>query len=121
MKISFDFDNTLSESYVQIIAKSIINMNHDVWVITSRCSNNSVNNQDLYKTCINLGISKSQIIFVDGERKVDEYKKGNFDLHFDDDWEDVMLINNIGGNAILVKPDFEEIFSEMQYRQNNDA
>ena len=49
-----------------------------------------------------------------------EYKKGNFELHFDDDWEDVMLINNIGGNAILVKPDYEEIFSEMQYRQNNE-
>lgn len=120
MKISFDFDSTLSEPYIQVIARSLVSVGHDVWIITSRCGDSHINNQDLYKVCINMGISKSQIIFTDGERKVNEYKKGNFQLHFDDDWEDVMLINNIGGNAILVKPDYEEIFSEIQYRQNNE-
>jgi hypothetical protein len=118
MKISFDFDSCLSESYIQVIAMSLINMNHDVWIITSRAD--YINNKDLYKTCINIGISKNQVIFTNGEHKTDYYKKGNFNLHFDDDWEEVMLINNIGGNAILVKPDFEEIFSEMQYRENNE-
>ncbi len=118
MKISFDFDSTLSEPYMQVIARSLINMEHNVWIITSRCGESSVNNQDLYKVCINLGISKTHVIFTDGNHKVDEYIKGNFELHFDDDWEDVMMINNIGGKALLVNPDYVEIFSEMQYRKN---
>ena len=86
MKISFDFDECLSETYIQVIARSLINMEHDVWVITSRSPN--INNIDLFNVCLSIGLSKSKIIFVDGERKVDEYKKGNFNLHFDDDWED---------------------------------
>lgn len=119
MKISFDFDSCLSESYVQVIAKSLINMYHDVYIITSRNSN--INNKDLFDICTNIGLPEYKVIFTDGNPKFKIFFDNNFKLHFDDDWEEVMNINNKGGNAILIKPDFEDIFSEMQYRQNNET
>lgn len=36
MKISFDFDATLSRQVVQDIAKSLIQKGHDVYITTSR-------------------------------------------------------------------------------------
>ena len=38
MKISFDFDSTLSEAKIQKLAKKFINDGHEVWITTSRLS-----------------------------------------------------------------------------------
>ena len=127
MKISFDFDECLSEDYIQVIAKSLVDSGHDVWVISARAIYaNTVDaisyiklfDKDIIEVCNKIGIDISKIIITGGPYKHDEYFNGNFDLHFDDDWEEVLLINNRGGNAILVKPDYEVIYREMQYKNN---
>ena len=53
-KISFDYDDTLSESWVQIIASLLVNVS-EVWIVTSRSLGKS-HNKDLYKTAERLGI-----------------------------------------------------------------
>lgn len=128
MKISFDFDNTLSEPYIQVIAKSLIENGHDIWIITARAvffSNMDKENylktynRDIIRVCNEIGINLSNVIITEGLLKYDYYLKGKFDLHFDDDWEEVMEINNRGGHAILVNPDYNNIYMEMQ-NKNND-
>ena len=128
MKISFDFDNCLSESYIQLLAKSLVDSGNDVWVITARGiffggieseKYLRVFNSDIVKVCEEIGIDLSKVIITGGSLKYDYYINGKFDLHFDDDWEEVLEINIRGGNAVLVNPDYEAIYTEMQYRNNN--
>ena len=117
MKISFDFDGTLSEEAIKNTARIYIIAGHDVWVITARDEGKN-HNVDLYGICKYIGVEEEKIIFTNGVDKVDEYIKGNFDLHYDDEWEEVMKINNQGGTAILVNPDFGDIYMKMQYKEN---
>ena len=63
-KISFDFDSTLSEEWVQALAGIIINSS-EVWVTTSRNEGIS-HNKDLYKIAGKLGIPNERILFTNG-------------------------------------------------------
>jgi len=130
MKVSFDFDNTLSEEYIQVIAKSLIQSGHDVWVITARAiffggmdkdTYLRTFNRDIVKVCEELGIDLSKVIITGGSLKFDYYVNCKFDLHFDDDWEEVLEINNRGGHAILVNPDYQRIYMEMQSKNNDNG
>ena len=121
MKISFDYDDCLSEKHIQVIASALIVANHDVWVITARSVSTYPNNQDIIKLCNKIGIKEDHIIITDGNMKHQYYNDNNFDLHFDDDWKEVNLINVHGGNAILVNPDFENIYSSIQYKTNENG
>ena len=38
MKVSFDFDGTLSRKDVQKLAKELVSEGHEVWIVTSRFS-----------------------------------------------------------------------------------
>jgi len=42
MKVSFDFDGTLSKKDVQKFAKELVEEGHEVWIVTSRFSNEAV-------------------------------------------------------------------------------
>jgi len=121
MKISFDFDDCLSEKYIQVIASALITANHDVWVITARDLSIYPNNQDILKLCSEIGIKEDHIIITNGNMKYKYYIDNNFDLHFDDDWKEVNLINVHEGNAILINPDFQEIYMEMQNKNNENG
>lgn len=112
MKISFDFDDTLSEKYIQVIASALVGANHDVWIISARCNLD----KDIIEVCENLKIDINKVILTNGNFKWKYYFNNNIDLHFDDNWEEVNLINNKGGKSILINPDFEDIFSLMQYK-----
>lgn len=97
MRISFDFDSTLSRLDIQEIADDFINRGHDVHVTTSRHSIwkwggiNETFNNDLFEITDKLGILKENIHFTNMEPKVD-FLKG-FDMHFDDDEVEIDLIN----------------------------
>jgi len=117
MKISFDFDGTLSEESIKNTAKIFIIAGHDVWIVTARTD---CNNSDLYKLCDDIGLEHNKVIFTNGDLKYYEYEKGNFDLHYDDDWEEVSNINRVGGTAILVNPDFVDIYMKMQFEENEN-
>lgn len=100
MKISFDFDSTLSTPRIQAVAKKFIEQGHDVWVTTSRFSSedgDSKNwpwirqqNEQLFQITNALGIPKEKIQFCAMQDKWN-FLEG-FDIHFDDDELDIQLI-----------------------------
>jgi len=119
MKVSFDFDGTLTMSSIKETAKIMIESGHDVWIVTARADCNV--NLDLEKVCEYINLPLEKVIYTNGDLKFYEYERGNFELHYDDDWEEVLHINNIGGTACLVNPDFEDIYMNMQFEKNQET
>lgn len=101
MKISFDFDATLSRPDIQELAKQLVFLGNDVYIVTSRHLKSSYKlvgggeipfqNEDLFKVAAEVGIPKENIFFTEMQPKVDFLK--DFDMHFDDDEVEVDLIN----------------------------
>lgn len=97
MKISFDFDCTLSENKIRklgdiIISSSIISSSEycDVYIVTARCEKDY--NKDLFSVAEGLGIPKTNIHFTEGDWKWKTIKKLNIDIHYDDVPEECELI-----------------------------
>lgn len=97
-KISFDFDDTLSNVTVQRYAYMFVNAGHDVHIVTSRMSNERSGsptwNDDLYVVAKSVGIDTENIHFCNLKPK-DVFFKDNEDFlfHLDDDSDDVDVIN----------------------------
>ena len=94
MKVSFDFDSTLDRPVVQDYAKSLIQDNIEVWIVTSRMSKvNTDWNKDLFLVADKLGILKENIVFTEMSDKFEFFKDKDFIWHLDDDWVELNLIN----------------------------
>lgn len=106
IKVSFDFDDTLSYQSVQRFATYLISDEIDVHITTSRYEditrykdneNGDLNNDDLFKVADRLGITRENIHFTDMEDKADWFnlhKELDFKFHLDNDKIEVMLINS---------------------------
>lgn len=102
MKVSFDFDGTLSRSDVQEFAKSLVNSNYDVWIVTSRIATEPAldkgwhwierQNKELYDVAESVGIKKENIIFTEFVDKIQYLSGKNFIFHIDDDVDELMAI-----------------------------
>jgi hypothetical protein len=88
MKISFDFDNTLSKKWVQEIAKAMVAAGHDVYVTTAR---REIDSTEVFAVTDELGIARKNCQFTHYADKLDFVR--DFDVHFDDDDYEVDLIN----------------------------
>ncbi len=101
MKISFDFDQTLSEPHIQAVAKRAINAGHEVYITTARFKHSSMPfiNQDLDKIAKDLGILPERIRYTDGRLK-NEWLDG-FDVHFDDSKEQLEEMRKIPGLRLM--------------------
>lgn len=101
MKVSFDFDSTLSRKDVQKFAKELVGEGHDVWIVTSRFSTEEAkskgwwwiekNNQELYEVAKQCGIPEEKIVFTHMVDKIEFLKGKGFLFHLDDD--DIELMN----------------------------
>jgi hypothetical protein len=99
MIVSFDFDSTLDQEWVQNIAKIFINSGCEVHITTSRCS--GMSNNDLETVAKELGITK--INFTEGALKSETLKLIQANIHFDDMEDEVDSINrDTNCNALLV-------------------
>lgn len=99
MKVSFDFDHTLTEPRIQELAKKFISRGIDVWVTTTRNILGKDNNR-VFELCSEIGIDLKKIEFTNGR---DKYRYLNdFDLHFDDDNHEVVLINEFPNKCVGV-------------------
>lgn len=103
MKISFDFDQTLSELEMQTLAKEFLKLGAEVHITTSRpdyIHGVKVENDDLFEIANQIGIDKKNIKFTCYDDKYKFVK--DFDLHFDDSEEEINLINSFPGKCIGV-------------------
>jgi hypothetical protein len=92
MKVSFDFDDTLSTERIQEIAKLFVERGYDVYITTARRKHSYFYNNDIvFETAKKVGIKKENITFTDSEDKFKFLKE--FDLHFDNDEDEIELIN----------------------------
>ena len=94
IKVSFDFDSTLSIKQVEDFAISLIKQGYDLWIITSRRPNGvdpqykrdgmwvNINNDDLFEVAKDVGIPKSQIQFMNMEDKYEFFLDKDFIFQF---------------------------------------
>lgn len=120
LKISFDFDNCLSDSkIVQLIAKLFRDADHEIWILTARDSR--AMNTDVWKLAKEFDIPAERVVMTNGSLKVYKFIELNLDIHFDNSYEEVVSINdrfidsdnkfikNESMPAILVNFDSEEL------------
>lgn len=123
MKVSFDFDDTLSINVVQAYAKWLISKGIEVWIVTSRLSDeqskNPEWNKDLFSIAEEIGIKKENIKFTPTMDKYYFFKDNDFIFHLDDDREEIALINEYTKTkGVLVNNDYWNLKCEM-IRMNN--
>jgi len=106
-KISFDFDSTLSRHDVQRFAKELVQQGHEVWIVTSRISNEQSkieysnnytldriykSNKKLFRVADNVGIPRSNIQFMNFQLKSEFITDKGFAFHLDDDPDELFDI-----------------------------
>jgi hypothetical protein len=102
MKISFDFDSTLSRKDVQSFVKDLIAEGHEVWIVTSRYSTEPAlargwwwvdkQNQVLYDVAQEVGIPRDRIVFTEHAEKIEYLEGKGFVVHVDDDPDELWAI-----------------------------
>ena len=100
MKVSFDFDETLSFKSVQEYAKELIEKGIEVHIVTSRYENRDDydfvwenGHNDLFKVADNLGIPRENIHFTNMEDKFHFFLDKDFIWHLDDNNVELLCIN----------------------------
>jgi len=107
IRVSFDFDGTLSRESVQDYAAELIARGIEVWITTSRYSDDDyatshfvdaqykeLTNKDLYEVSDRLGILREHIHFTGYNEKWPWLKTQDFIWHLDDDWNENRQILN---------------------------
>lgn len=104
IKVSFDFDDTLSNPAVQRFAGKLMqNELLEVWIVTSRLDNESFDkkygngfkfncNEDLFEVAEQLKIPEDRIVFTRMEWKYLFFKDKDFAIHIDDLPQDIEYI-----------------------------
>jgi hypothetical protein len=111
MKVSFDFDGTLSRHDVQVYASSLVDDGHEVWIVTSRWDLDNLDrrwkskktgepweHQDLFEVAEWCGIKKEHIHFTNRKKKCQFLEDNQFVFHLDDD--DLELIEIMKNNIV---------------------
>lgn len=127
IKVSFDFDGTLSRADVQDYARKLISDGVEVWICTARLSNDDAPskrwNDDLFEVSDQLGIQRTHIKFCSMSDKYRFFRNEDFVLHLDDDMTEIKKINeftttlgvNLFGNKQWVH-ECDEILARALYR-----
>ena len=110
IKVSFDFDDTLSLPHIRKYAKELIKKGYEVWVVTRRFEKLEDYSKDfldyynikdikrehsyLYEVINRLGIPRSRVHFCNMEDKYKFFQDNNdFIWHLDDDLQETNDIN----------------------------
>jgi electron transfer flavoprotein alpha subunit len=116
LNISFDYDSTISEKYIQQICKQLQKLGHNIFITTSRLSDDNLFehmnkdwNKDLWQVCLDLNIPKENVTFTQYVDKYTVLDKNNINIHIDDDEVEIELLkeNNCNCIGILVTKDVE--------------
>jgi hypothetical protein len=120
MKISFDFDDTLTLHETQVYASDLIDRGHEVWIVTSRYDLDNLDkrwkskqtgepwvHQDLFKVAEWCGIPKERIHFTNRAKKAKFLEDNDFIFHLDDnDLELIEIMKN--GKVVPINIDYTD-------------
>ena len=125
MKVSFDFDGTLSKFGIQEFAKDLIAKGIQVWIVTSRPPDvltDPILNDDLFALADELGIPEKRVVFTAYKDKADYFlEHPNFVFHLDDDWIEIEIINKkckVKGISVFANADWREQALELLNKFN---
>jgi soluble P-type ATPase len=92
MKISFDYDGTLTQYKVQLIALDRVRRGDDVYIISARSRSGP-----LFRIAESIGIPKENV-FATGSnlKKIDKIKELGIEIHFDDNPTVIKFLEGIG-------------------------
>lgn len=92
MRISIDYDSTLSQPRIQELAKLLIARGHEVYILTSRFDSvrrlkfhDLASNEDLYAVAKEVGIKPFRIAFTNQQKKWIWLLETGIKIHIDDD------------------------------------
>lgn len=92
LRISLDYDNCLTQTRIQDLAKKLIARGHEVFILTSRFDAvrrlkfaELHTNEDLYKIAEEVGIKPYRIAFTNQQKKWIWLLETGIKLHIDDD------------------------------------
>ena len=90
MRITIDFDDTLTKPHIQELAKKLVK-NHEVYILTSRLDSlyrkslpNLHSNDDIYETAEKVGIKPQNVVFTNQASKLEHIYRGRVGIHIDD-------------------------------------
>jgi hypothetical protein len=112
MKVSFDFDGCLGDNkFVQLICKTFQSVGHEVFIITSR--DPQMGNRDVWKLAEEFKIPFENVHMTNGSLKVHKFMELGMDLHFDNSFDEVLVINDMfeGNNPMSKSPDMPAILT----------
>lgn len=121
MRVSFDFDDTLTEPGVAEYAAQLIKRGVDVWIVTARYDDEKLlkkfgqempngkvylpigaGNDDLYKLANEIGIPKFNIKYTNVKGKGEWFKKhSNFEWHLEDSPKQIFDIENVSSVPVI--------------------
>ena len=118
MKVSFDFDNTLTRKDVQEVAKQLVDKGIEVWIVTSRFDDESAmkknwhwsqgQNKSVFEIANYCSIKKEHIKFTCMESKSNFIKDKNFIFHLDDDVIELLDILDSGDKCKAINVDHND-------------
>ena len=100
-KVSFDFDDTLTQRKWQLKAMQLKDEGYTVYIVTRRQSSASA---EVYKIADEVGIPHSRVYFTNGKMKWETIKRLGIGKHYDNNEDEIRLINeNTEARGELIK------------------
>jgi len=115
MKISFDFDDTLSEKPFQKLAEILLKGGAEIYVVTTRLE---AWNEEVWEATDGLGIERKNVHFTNGALKKETLQNLQIDLHFDDAPMEINATNQANIPACLVQFDKLKLLRFLQQEEN---
>ena len=90
MRITIDFDDTLTKPHIQELAKKLVKR-HEVYILTSRLDSlyrkahrHLHSNDDIYDVAEKVGIKPQNVVFTNQASKLEHIHRGRVGVHIDD-------------------------------------
>jgi len=113
-KVSFDFDDTLTQDRYQKKAMQLKQEGKTVYIITRRQEEQS---KAVYEVADEIGIPRSRVYFTNGKLKWETVKRLGIGTHYDNNEDEIRLIReNTDAKGILVKENNKSMI--YKYKQN---
>ena len=124
-KVSFDFDDTLTQERYQIKAMALKEEGKTVYIVTRR---QEEDDKAVYEVADKIGIPHSRVYFTNGKMKWETIKRLGIGTHYDNNEDEIRLIReNTEARGILVEEksfDFdlkEETYNDYPEAATNNA
>jgi len=119
-KVSFDFDDTLTQRKWQLKAMQLKDEGYTVYIVTRRQSSASA---EVYKIADEIGIPHSRVYFTNGKMKWETIKRLGIGKHYDNNEEEIRLINeNTEARGELIQEaKFGNVLKEETYNDYPEA